>query len=98
MNKSKEGDLVEVTRSMYGNIGYRFLVTEFSTRKKSKGSNGNMKVGTYSYLTDVHPRVGDDSSPWAAESSLGLVNPDSDSISEFTFKELIDSIGQGEVV
>lgn len=93
MDTFKEGDLVEVIHSDKGNKGHRFVVTEFSDTVFS--FCGGLKEGMTSYKSDIFKSG---RYLWARGSDLKLVNPDSDSISEFTFKELIDSIGQGEVV
>lgn len=84
--KFKKGDLVEVTKSVYGYKGYRFFISEKKVQLLKSGYFGN------TYKSNIEDETSATGYRWSAEEKLKLVNPDGDSLSEDTFEELLLSL------
>ena len=86
MFKFKKGDLVEILKSKRGNVGYRFLISDY-------------KVGILEGTPDVRIYKSDIETPlsvsgylWTAEHNLKLIKPDTPS--DISFEELMLDLKQ----
>jgi len=87
MNKFNKGDLVELIESEQGNnTGVRFIITECEI-DNLMNMDGSMDPPTTIYETPLISHDG--RKAWAPESWLKRVNPDGDSLSDFTMEELL---------